>query len=87
MLTIKIKQEPYIDGDNSYESYAYQLKSTIHVDTDADATEVMGVIYKAMIVEGYGVESIANAMYNYSQYLAFEHKFNLKDDSVEEEYE
>ena len=33
-----------------------------------------------MEVEGYHIESIANAMYNYVDYLAFQNNFELKKD-------
>lgn len=80
MITIKVKEKPYIVDDNDYESFSYDLKSIIKIDEGANATEVMGAIYRALIVAGYHTESIANAMYNYAEYLAFQHNFELKED-------
>lgn len=79
-MIIKIKQDEYISDDNPYESFSYDLKSTIKVNQGANATEVMGAVCKAMEVEGFHTQSIADAMYNYAKYLAFQHNFELKDD-------
>lgn len=79
MTEIKILLEKQPDEDY-YDSSNYELESIIKIDTDANATEYISAVCKAMQIEEYSTESIANAMYNYSQYLANKYRFELKDD-------
>ena len=79
MIEINIKQTDQQD-ENPYESYAYKLESNILIDDTANATEVVAAFCKAMEIEGYQLSTIANAMYNYSKYMAFEYNLALKED-------
>lgn len=80
-MKITIKHEPIYN--NIYRDSNYELNCIIKNSDEADATETLYMCMKAMLIEGYPLKSILQAMYDISDVESFEN--NIELDKSEDE--
>ena len=80
MISIKVNLEPSEYAKDSYEKNNYILDTWIEIPNNSNAIDVVSAFVKAMEIETFCKETIANALYNYAIYMANNEKFELKLD-------
>ena len=82
-MKIVIKHEPdNYDSDlfADWELDKFKYKAIFNTDGEATATDTVRMVLKAMLLEGYAIESICHAFIDVAEYEAFEHNIELEPD-------
>ena len=74
-MKITINHEPIYD--DIFRDSNYKLDCILETNEEADCTETLYMCLKAMLIEGYQLKSILQAMYDISDVESFENNIKL----------